>query len=192
MPKSCGSGQALTLTTEQLDSIMREASPKLRAVFQICRCTACRVSESLSLLWANVTATDIIFPKSVTKGKLKTRTIPMNGRLAEALRAWRSAWTTAQGREPEKTDFLFPSATGTATHFTRKSVDRGLRQICARLGIEGASTHSFRRSSITSASNAGVPVRHIQLLSGHSSLEMVQRYCDVSESQKRNATNAFA
>ncbi len=132
MPKSCGSGQALTLTTEQLDSIMREASPKLRAVFQICRCTACRVSESLSLLWANVTATDIIFPKSVTKGKLKTRTIPMNWRLTDELRAWRAAWTTAQGREPEKADFLFPSATGTAAHFTRKNVDRGLRPICAR------------------------------------------------------------
>ena len=42
-----------------------------------------------------------------------------------------------------------------------------------------------------SASSAGVPTRTIQLLSGHSSLEQLQRYIDVSDQQKRQAANAF-
>ena len=89
MPKSGGSGQALTLSTEQLDSIMTECPPKLRAVLSTTRFTACRISEALSLKWSNVTATDVVVPKQITKGKKKTRTIPLNPKLAEELKQWK-------------------------------------------------------------------------------------------------------
>jgi site-specific recombinase XerD len=51
-----------------------------------------------------------------------------------------------------------------------------LREAFERAGIEGASTHSFRRTARSRAmSNAGIPLRIIQEISGHSNLEQLQR-----------------
>ena len=191
MPKSNRSGQALTLNPEQLDAIMTELNAVTRAVLSVCRFTAARVTEALSLKWENVTATDIVIPKAVTKKKMKTHTIPMNPKLADELDSWKNAWSLAYKREPEKVDYLFPSNKTFDAHLTRRNVDYALRAACKRLGIEGCSTHSFRGSALSAASDKGVPLRVIQSISGHSSLEMLQRYLDVKDEQKRAAALAF-
>ncbi len=191
MPKSGGCGQALILSTEQLNSIMEECPPKLRAALSTTRFTACRISEALSLRWNNLTATDVVIPKAITKGKKNTRTIPLNPKLAEELKKWRETWINEYKKEPEANDYIFPGRGGLASHLSRKTVDELFRKVCKKLGIEGASTHSFRRSALTAASSAGVPLRHCQLISGHASLDMLSRYIDVSESQKRAVSMAF-
>ena len=191
MPKSGGCGQALTLATDQLDSIMNECPPKLRAVLSTTRFTACRISEALSLRWSNVTATDVVVPKQITKGKKQTRTIPLNPKLADELKQWKEVWTAEHKKEPGPTDFIFPGGSGLCEHYSRKAVDKQFRAVCKKLVIEGASTHSFRRSALTAASSAGIPLRHVQLLSGHASLDMLSRYIDVSDSQKRAVSMAF-
>ena len=73
----------------------------------------------------------------------------------------------------------------------RVPVDKALRGVCAELDIVGASTHSLRRSALTAASDKGVPLRVLQSISGHSSLEMLQRYLDVRDEAKRAAAMAF-
>ncbi len=191
MPKTNRSGQAASLTSEQLDQIMAELNPIARAALSTCRFTACRVSEGLQLTWGNITQTDVVIPKAITKKKMKTRTIPLNPRLAQELADWKVAWAKPAGREPEKTDYVFPGSRGSVTHMTRQNIDHALRAACNKLGVEGASTHSFRRSALTAASDKGVPLRVIQSISGHSSLEMLQRYLDVKDDQKKAATLAF-
>ncbi|MBD2093742.1 tyrosine-type recombinase/integrase [Trichocoleus sp. FACHB-591] len=52
-----------------------------------------------------------------------------------------------------------------------------------RLGLVGVSTHSFRRTALTQMSSAGMPLRVIQEISGHRSLQALQRYLEVSELQ---------
>ena len=163
----------------------------MRAVLSTTRFTACRISEALSLKWHNLTATDVVVPKMITKRKKKTRTIPLNPKLAEELKKWRDTWAATFKKDPEPTDFIFPGRAGVSEHYSRKTVDEQFRVACKKLGIEGASTHSFRRSALTAASSAGIPVRHIQALSGHSSLDMLQRYIDVSDSQKKAVSMAF-
>ena len=78
-----------------------------------------------------------------------------------------------------------------AKHMTRQAVDAALRKACAELEVIGASTHSLRRSALTAASDKGVPLRVLQSISGHSSLEMLQRYLDVKDEAKRAAALAF-
>src|SRR4028118_558377 len=69
---------------------------------------------------------------------------------------------------------------------TPTSADKILREAFSRAGIEGASTHSFRRTALTQMSNAGIPLRIIQEISGHNNLEQWQRYerCEAGSSQR--------
>ena len=93
-------------------------------------------------------------------------------------------------RAPEKADYVFPGHKDHTAHLTRRSVDYALRAACKQLGIEGCSTHSFRRSALSAASDKGVPLMVIQSISGHSSLDMLQRYLDVKDEQTRQAALA--
>ena len=115
----------------------------------------------------------INFRKHNTKGKLQTRTIPV----IEDLRSLLTAWKPNIGKT-----YLFPGRHHCHHwhHLHSNSADRILREAFERVGIEGASTHSFRRTALTQMSNAGIPLRVIQEISGHRNLEQLQRYLEVS------------
>ena len=137
MPKSGGCGQALVLSTDQLDSIMSECPPKLRAVLSTTRFTACRISEALSLKWSNLTTTDIVIPKAVTNGKKNTTTIPLNPKLAEELNAWRAMWPTHFQKEPDPNDHIFLGRNGPPEHFSRKRSMNNSEQRVRNLTLRG-------------------------------------------------------
>ena len=81
---------------------------------------------------------------------------------------------------------LFPGRYGDKP-LTRASADLILTSACKRVRIKGALTHSFRRTALTNMSNANVPIRVIQQISGHKSLTALQRYLDVNPEQVANA-----
>jgi len=56
-----------------------------------------------------------------------------------------------------------------------------------RAGLNNASSHSGRRSFITSLAVKGVGVRVLASLAGHKSIAVTQRYIDVNDEMKRNA-----
>ena len=170
---------------------MAELQPLARCALSVCRYTAARVTEALSLRWENIATTEVVIPKAVTKKRMKTRTIPMNPRLWDEIEAWKQQWPMLYKRELERSDYLFPAIKDTTKHTARQCIDRALRAACEKIKIEGVSTHSFRRSALTAASDKGFPLRVIQSISGHSSLEMLQRYLDVKNEQKRQAALAF-
>ena len=135
--------------------------------------------------------TEVVIPKSVVKKKTKTRSIPMSDSLAKELAQWKDLWPSVYKRDPERSDFLFPGRLDSGKHLTSQNVDLALRNACKKLEIEGVSTHSFRRSALTAASEKGMPLRVIQSISGHSSLEMLQRYLDINSEQKKQCANMF-
>jgi integrase/recombinase XerD len=67
------------------------------------------------------------------------------------------------------------------------SASRILREAFDRIDIEGASTHSLRRTALTTMSNNGIPLRIIQEVSGHRSLEVLEEYLAVKDEQVRGA-----
>jgi integrase/recombinase XerD len=77
-------------------------------------------------------------------------------------------------------------------HITSDSAARIFREACKRVGIEGASSHSFRRTALTQMSNAGIPLRVIQQVSGHRTLSELQKYLEVSDAQVRGAVSALS
>ncbi|MCC3505566.1 MAG: site-specific integrase [Microcoleus sp. PH2017_19_SFW_U_A] len=172
-----GHGQAKILTQAEIELLFNEGlqTHRDRTLFGVCLYTACRVAEACSLevvdiytAKGNVRPT-INFRKHNTKGKLQTRTIPV----IEDLRSLLTAWKPNTGKT-----YLFPGRHRCHHwhHLHSNSADRILREAFERVGIEGASTHSFRRTALTQMSNAGIPLRVIQEISGHRNLEQLQRY----------------
>jgi integrase/recombinase XerD len=54
-------------------------------------------------------------------------------------------------------------------------------------GVSGASSHSGRRTFITSLAGKGIGVRVLASLAGHRSISITQRYIDVNDDMKRAA-----
>lgn len=127
---------------------------------------------------------EINIRKAATKGKIATRGIPVNRELRSLL----ATWQPSAGQI-----YLFPGRhSHNFRHITSDSAAVILREACQRVGIEGASTHSFRRTALTQMSNAGIPLRVIQEISGHRTLSELQKYLEVSDAQVRGAIAALS
>ncbi len=90
-----------------------------------------------------------------------------------------------------RTWFFFPGL-GQTGHLHPESASRILRRACNKVGIQGVSTHSFRRTALTLMSNEGIPLRIIQEISGHRNLEELQKYLEIKPSQVRGAVSALS
>lgn len=173
--KTDGHGQAAVLSPAQLRVLFTQGfdCPRDRALFGICLYSACRISEALQLRVNDLKGQYIVFRKGNTKGKLATREV----RIIPPLQALLDDY------DPGHKVWLFPGQRGRRDFLSRHSADRIFRGACNRVGIEGASTHSFRRTALTRMCSGGIPLRHIQKISGHCDLGMLSRYLEVSDEE---------
>lgn len=178
-------GKAKILTTEEIQLLFNQGTDKDRdrVLFGICLYTGCRINECVTLQKIDVydrygqVRTELILRKKNTKNKLATRTIPV----IEELRLLLANYQTLPDNP-----YLFPGKGGVG-HLHPDSGARLLKQACCRIGLIGISSHSFRRTALTQMSNAGIPLRIIQEISGHRNLEQLQRYLEVKPEQVRGA-----
>jgi integrase/recombinase XerD len=177
-----GNGQAKVLTSEELRQLFTVGftTPRDKALFGICLYTGCRVSEALKLQTTDIKGGTLTLRKATTKGRYKTRIIEIEPGLAAILAQYQP-----------KPGAMFPGMRGVSEHLTRYTADKILRAACKRIGLDGISTHSFRRTALTQMSSAGIPLRHIQEISGHSDLGTLQRYLEVSPDQRRKALSVI-
>ncbi len=71
--------------------------------------------------------------------------------------------------------------------FSANTLCGTLNAIYRQAGMDGASSHSGRRSFITTLSGKGISVRVLAALAGHRSLSSILPYIDASDDQKRAA-----
>jgi integrase/recombinase XerD len=186
-------GQAAILSPTEIELLFTDGlqADRERTLFGLCLYTAARIAEACSMLSEDVYSSTgkvrdfINIRKAATKGKLATRTIPV----IEDLRSLLIVWQPHAGQT-----YLFPGrhTSHHHRHITSDSAAVILREACKRVGIEGASTHSFRRTALTQMSNAGIPLRVIQQVSGHRTLTELQKYLEVSDAQVRGAVSALS
>ncbi|MEA5567619.1 site-specific integrase [Anabaena sp. UHCC 0399] len=186
-----GHGKAKVLTPEEIESLFTSGLTTVRdrTLIAVMLYTACRVNEAVTLKIKDVydsrgrVRPELIFRKGNTKGKLATRTIPV----LEDLRPFLEQYKPEKSRD----SFLFPGRWGRG-HLHSEYASLIFREACKRVDIEGASTHSCRRTALTLMSNAGIPLRVIQEISGHRNLEQLQNYLEVETSQVRGAIAALS
>ena len=183
-------GKAKILTQSEIQQLFNEGfqCDRDRALFGVCLYTACRINEACTLNTLDVydkrmrVRDEIIFRRHNTKGKLAARAVPVIEELRGLLVKY----------QPDRRDgFLFPGRHGNG-HINSESASRILRETCESVGFEGISTHSFRRTALTQMSNAGIPLRIIQEVSGHRNLEELQKYLEVQPEQVRGAVSALS
>lgn len=183
-------GKAKIFTQEEIQRLFNEGfqSDRDRALFGVCLYTACRINEACTLNTPDVynkrmrVRGEIIFRRHNTKGKLAARAVPV----IEELRGLLVEYTPNSHE-----GFLFPGRHGRG-HIHSESASRILRETCERIGFEGVSTHSFRRTALTQMSNAGIPLRIIQEVSGHRNLEELQKYLEVRPDQVLAAVSSLS
>ncbi len=183
-------GQAKILTQEESQLLFSQGlqTDRDRALFGICLYCCCRINEACTLSVSDVydrsgrVRAELIIRKGNSKGKLATRAIPVIEDLRVLLLAYQSR---------VERGYLFPGRWGRG-HINSDSAARILREAFQLLEFEGCSTHSFRRTGLTLLSNAGIPLRIIQEISGHRNLEQLQRYLEVKPEQVRGAMSALS
>ena len=102
-------GQAAVLSSTQLDQVITALPAKHNQVLaEVCHRTGYRISEGRKLQWQSISQAHITLAKTITKAKLKSRTIPQVPKLREVLTDWRHEWAFLNDREPTNGDFVFP------------------------------------------------------------------------------------
>lgn len=131
--------QAKILSSQEITGLFSTGlkTARDRALFGVCLYTGTRIAEACSLHTKDVYAIDgsvrprVTIRKGTTKGKIETRSVPVNQQLKALLEDYSSSKV-----------YLFPGRHGLG-HIHPDSADKILRAAFIDLGIEGASTHSF-------------------------------------------------
>ena len=193
MGKTNRKGKSKVLDTIQLDELIQNLPLKHhKLIASICRNTACRISEACQLKWEDIRSDKkIYFPKEITKGKLKPREIPINEELLNELMQYKNECSHLKAENTTPNSYVFKSRNPNE-HFSVRGFQHALKAAIERTNLQGTSSHSFRRTSLTTAHNAGVPTRHLMAVSGHASMDTLAGYLEVKDEDLVNATNLFA
>jgi integrase len=152
-----------------------------------------RAKEIACLTWGMVTDTEgtlaaaMSLVNCATKGR-SGRVIPLHPELRAALEVLHQH-ESANGRiSPD--GFVLALKKGSTDPVTRSnSVQFLFKDWFAKLGFQGASSHSGRRTFITRAarkiSEVGGSLRDVQALAGHASIQVTQGYVDADPEAQR-------
>lgn len=178
-------GRAKILTPDEIQLLFNDGleSDRDRTLFGFCLYTACRINEACTQLTCDAyDRTSSVRPymtirKGNSKGKLASRTIPTSEDLRHLL---------AQYQPHSGDHYLFRGRHG-KNHIHPDSASLILRTACRKVGLDGVSTHSFRRTALTQMSDANIPFRVIAEVSGHHNLTQLHAYLEVRPEQVKGA-----
>lgn len=99
-------------------------------------------------------------------------------------------WVLAEGYPRD--EFWFPSPRSNRDHVHESLVSNVIRDRFREVGITSGAAHRLRYSYGTNLANDGTPIRVVQELLRHRSLETTMRYVGVSDEQMRAAIGRLA
>lgn len=182
--------QALTLSTQQITRVLSAAANsrhphRNRSIILMQHLSGMRVGEVAALLYGDVVAADGTIKSEIrlraqqTKGN-RSRVVLLPERLRAELARYVSTHPTKTANKP-----LF--YTQRSAGFTADTLTHIVNAMYRKAALDGASSHSGRRTFITRLAEQGVGARVLQQLAGHQNLATTQRYIDIKPSMLRAA-----
>lgn len=182
--------QAKTLTVRDLRKVLdslaiNRYTARNRLMLLMTHWSGMRVGEVASLMMDDVRNADgtvkheIRLDATQTKGN-HARTVFVNDRLRKEIASYLKTIVTTDPSKP-----LFKTQKRSA--FSANTLCQTLNGIYRRAGLDGATSHSGRRSFITTLASKGIGVRVLASLAGHKSIATTQAYIDVNDAMKRAA-----
>jgi len=186
------SKQAKTLTPQELRRALdyvatRRHAKRNRAMLMTMYLAGLRVGECAALRYEDVLDADGCLRSEVrleaaqTKGRYG-RVVFVSDRLRKELQAYIRAVPCKNGAGK-----LFYTQKKGSDGFTANTLCQFFHHLFRSCGIEGATSHSPRRTFITNLADKGVSVRVLQSLAGHRNISTTQAYIDVNDAMKRRA-----
>ena len=189
--------QAKVLTKPQVDAITaflfaRRYGLRDQTVFLLSIRAGLRAKEIANLKWSMIMTSEaevgdaIHLTNTASKGR-SGRVIPLNKQLRENLKQMLVAAQKDRRFHPA---LSYVVTTERSAHTSPQAVVNMFKRWYEDIGLLGCSSHSGRRTFITNAarkiSTVGGSLRDVQMLAGHSSLAVTQRYIDGdSEARKK-------
>ena len=186
------SKQAKTLTAQEIRRVLdyvatRKHSERNRAMLLTMFYAGLRVKECAALRYEDVLDAEgkikqeIRLAPEQTKGS-KAATVFVSEKLRKELQNYVRA-------VPAKalTDKLFYSQKRPSEGWNSNTLCQFYHHLFKNVGIEGASSHSPRRTLITNLADKGVSVRVLQSIARHANISTTQAYIDVNDAMKRKA-----
>jgi integrase/recombinase XerD len=182
--------QAKVLTKGQIEAVLayldKSRHPiRNRVIFLLSIKAGLRAKEIACLTWDMLTDARgniggaIHLRDDASKGR-SGRVIPLNRELRAALLSWKE-------RSSDRSGYVISTERSGRT--SAQAIVNLFSRWYERMGFQGCSSHSGRRTFITNAarkvSSVGGSVRDVQVLAGHSSLRTTQRYIDVDADAQR-------
>jgi integrase/recombinase XerD len=170
------------LSTDELRRLFEVVShhPRHKALLMTLYGAGLRISEALSLKPADIDSQRMLIHVRGGKGN-KDRMVKLSAQLLAALRgSWRSRPPNDVGT------WLFPQVNHPDRAMQSSTAERIVSRAARRAGItKRVSPHTLRHSYATHLLDAGVDLRTIQLLLGHTNLKTTSLYVHVSQAKLR-------
>ena len=186
--------QAKTLNQNELRKVLdytatRKHSLRNRCLLYTTFLSGMRVGEVASLRYCDVVNEDGTVKNEIrliaenTKTN-EARTVFVNDKLRKEFEKYIVVYKPAN----RETKFFYSQKRHSAGGgFTANTLTQFFHYLYKRSGIDGASSHSGRRTFITNLATQGVGVRVLASLAGHKNISTTQSYIDVNDDMKRKA-----
>jgi integrase/recombinase XerD len=182
--------QAKTLTQAEIDQVLRYVAgtryqQRNRTMVLTSVWSGMRVGEIAALRVGDVRNEDGTIKHEVRLSAQQTK--GNYGRIVfvnDKLRTELSVYLSSFAQRPSTHPLFF---TEQSAGFSANTLTQWFHWCYKKAGVAGASSHSGRRTFITTLANKGIGVRVLASLAGHRSIAVTQAYIDVNDEMKRAA-----
>jgi integrase/recombinase XerD len=184
--------QARTLNEQEIQQVLdhigtRKHALRDQTMLLVSHLSGMRVGEIAALTVGHVLDTghqiraEIRLTAAQTKGK-HPRTVFLNKRLREVLASYVE---TIRTDDPERA--LFPTQKNPRKGFSSNSLTQHFANFYEGAGLDGATSHSGRRTYATNIASQGVGLRVLMRLMGHRNVSTTAVYIDANDDMLRKA-----
>jgi integrase/recombinase XerD len=177
----------LNIFLKQLDAYQNSKRNKLAVCLTFY--AGLRVGEVASLIWDdviddNLTAKDEIILNAEMVKSNENQKVFVNKKLRQEIIEYKEYFSKTFGLINRQTPLII---TQKNTQFSANSLCQLLNKLYKRCNLSTATSHSGRRTFITTLANKSINAKVIMSLARHKNLSTTQRYIDVNDEQLRKA-----